>query len=104
MLATGMLVPKAAVNKNDNTIFRKDDIGGPRKIFHVQPIAKATGMKKFPSLHFWGSVLASDARHHPASGRRIDYVDHQIVFLFIRSGFRMSLTIASDRSRFIAPP
>ncbi len=75
--ATAMPVPEASMHKNRHPIFRKNDIRFAGKVFGVESEAEPLGMKEFPDDQLRRSIFPPDARHHAASGFRVDDVDHQ---------------------------
>ena len=69
-------VPETAMHKNNRFPFRQDEVGFARQALVVQPEPEALCVEKAADLQFGLGVLAPDAGHHPASGRRIDDVGH----------------------------
>lgn len=71
-----MPMPKAAVNKNDLTFFRKNDIWFSGQILPVQPVPIAHGVEDSTYDHFRAGVNGSDGLHDFASlfcGAEVDH-------------------------------
>jgi hypothetical protein len=64
-----MLMPKAAVNENDELVPGKDQVRLPWQVTPMQPEAEAHRMQKPPHNQLWLSVGRSDARHQRTSFR-----------------------------------
>ncbi len=55
------------MHKDDCPIFRQNDIGTARKIFHMQPESISHPMEKGTNCNLWHGVLATNAGHVPAA-------------------------------------
>ena len=74
--ATGMSMPEASVNEDDDRFRREHKVGTPGQIAASQDIAKPPRMEASSHQQFGLRVPATDALHHAATGRRIDDVGH----------------------------
>ena len=62
-----MMVPKAAVDKNDRLQLRKHDVGATRKSVNMQSEPKSVAMQKRTHHPLGARVLATDSAHHPTA-------------------------------------
>jgi hypothetical protein len=62
------------MNENDSVVFGEDKIRFSGKPCSMQPVTETPCMQRAPQEQFWPSILASNARHHPRAGVRVDYV------------------------------
>lgn len=72
-----MAVPEAAMDQDYRSVFRQADVWLAGQIA-VQTVAKATGVQRFSDQQFGLGVLAANAGHHPAAGRRINDVSQRL--------------------------
>ncbi len=69
-----MTVPKASVDKNHGSVFRKHKIRPSRQIRAVNVKPKPQAMQRGSYRLFWLRILSLDARHHPAADFRCNGV------------------------------
>jgi hypothetical protein len=69
-----MLMPEAAVHKNNRTKSSKDQVRTPWQEPIVHPVSQAEPMKKPTDAKLRSRILGANAGHHPASRRRINDV------------------------------
>lgn len=62
-------VPETAVNEYHGPVFREHQIGGPRQISYMKPVAESPGKQKGAKHPFWPSIFSANARHHAAALR-----------------------------------
>jgi len=75
---TSMPVPETAIHHDYRPVFWKNDIGCAWQVFCVQAISETKFMKSGSYGKFRGGVLRTDSRHHPAAGKYIGCVSHQL--------------------------
>lgn len=61
-----MAMPETAVNVDQRTVLRQNDIGLPRQVISMEPKAEPSGVKHPAELALGLCVHASDAAHNPA--------------------------------------
>jgi hypothetical protein len=60
-----VLVPKAAVNEDNNAMSRQDNVGGAGKIIGVQPESQARPVQSLTHHDFWFRVARANRAHRP---------------------------------------
>ena len=73
-----MPVPEAAMHKNDNAVFGKNDVRFAGQGFHVKSETEACRMKCAPDKNFRLGVRAPDCSHHAASGGLVDNISQRL--------------------------
>jgi hypothetical protein len=68
MLATNMPMPKTPVYKNNDSIFRKNDIRFSRQLRLVQAITESCLEKRLADIEFRRCIRCPDTSHNTASG------------------------------------
>ena len=58
-----MHVPKATVDEDHLFQTREDEVGFPREVFPMKPVAVAQGVRNLPDQDFGFRVLAPNPRH-----------------------------------------
>jgi hypothetical protein len=71
-----MAMPEAAMNEDNSSTCRENEIRSARQSCTTESISKALGVKGLAEEQFWNGVLSSNARHHPAARLTIYYVGH----------------------------
>lgn len=71
-----MSVPKAAMNKHDGPILRKDHVRTAWKTRGMQSVAEPMRKKAAADGDFGLGILAPDARHHSAPGLVVNDIHH----------------------------
>lgn len=69
-------MPEAAHHVYRSVVASQNNIGRPGKATNMDTEAEAPAMEQAPHEKFGLCILSPDAGHHPASGRRVDDVDH----------------------------
>lgn len=71
-----MIVPKAAVDKDDSRVLWKHHVRCAGQITGMETIAKALGEKVLSNLSFELGILRSNRRHHLAPGFLVHCIRH----------------------------
>ena len=74
--ATFMLMPKAAIDKNDCVIFFQHQIGWTWQFLIMQPKTEALPVQCRPYPFFWLGIFTANGGHRSWTGRWIDTVSH----------------------------
>ena len=70
-------MPETSMHKDNNLVFRENQIWFSRQLFGMKSEAKSPAMQIFSNQKFWFGVLALNAGHHPAACRFINDINHQ---------------------------
>lgn len=73
-----MPMPKTAINEENGSVFRKNNIGLSRKALLVKTKPVTPRVEHFSNSQLWLGVLAANARHHSGACFLINYICHGI--------------------------
>jgi hypothetical protein len=76
LLASGMTMPKASVNKHNGPTAWKDQIRRAWEVSSMQPKSKPQSVRGFADRNFGRGVLAADPRHQPRAPLARETIDH----------------------------
>jgi len=73
-----MPMPEATVNQNNGAVTWQNDIRLSGQIPVMKAIAVPSSVKKLANNEFREGILATYARHHPATRYLVNYVWHEV--------------------------
>ena len=73
-----MLMPEAAMHKDDRFVARKDQVGLSWQVFAMQSVTQSCRMQRLTDKKFGFCIAAFDCCHVPAAGRGVMDVCHAL--------------------------